>query len=424
MKLRLLAAGLLFAIAPLALAQPAEQTPAEPAVPAEQAPATDPADSVAPQEETQPAEPEPTLTLRELVVLQTDRYGDTANNPQLLTTTLFNPIRHQGRAKRVNQDGGYEYAPMPLGLVTFEGAITEPIKLRLTLQSGRDQFHAHWPSDAIIGEKFLQWQDLSAAGVDDRAIPIAQKEDWLDPLRESDDRVWLQSRAGQFKERFLLYDASFRFKPSIDLTFAGGQYSLKSNVPEQAAPPLCVLVRKNDDGWTSDAVAAPWPQPSTPLAKKVSDSTAVPTLNQALAPIKELLVTRGYNEQEIKMALGMIAAAGFETSKFSLVYILPVGIIDEHIRLQIKPAPDQVIRTAIVVVNNIDPDLGSQVNALLDDLGSDQWLKRDRAQRELINLGQAAIKKVQQLKNHKNPEIAFRARQILDAHDWKMNGGK
>lgn len=417
MRLHPLATALLLACAPFALAQPVQQQPAE--VPAEQATAVEQA-----EQPVQQAEPEPTLILRELVVLQADRYGDTANNPKLIATTLFNPIRHKGRAKRLGQNGDYEYAPMPLGLMTFEGTIDEPIKLRLTLQSGRDEFHAHWPSDAIAGKKFIQWQDVSAADEKDRIASIAHTDDWLAPLRDSEDRAWFKARSGQFKERFLLYDASFSFKPAIQVAFAKDQYSLKTSAPKQAAPPIAMLVRKSDQGWTADAVAAPWSQPSPPIAKKTSETAAVPSLNQALSPVRDLLDERGYNEQEITLALGMIAASGFETSTFSLVYILPDGVIDEHIRLQIKPTPDALIRTAIVVVNNVDPDLGSQVNALLDDLGSDQWIKRDRAQRALIDLGQAAIKKVQQLKDHEDPEIAFRARQILDAHDWKMNGNK
>ena len=369
-------------------------------------------------------QPEPRLVLRELLVVQTDRYGDTANNPKLVSTTLFSPMRHQDRTKRTKPDGSYEFVPMPLGLITFEGEPSEPMKLRLTLQNSRDRFHAHWPNNAIVSSQFVQWQQLVVANEQARAVPFAKKRDWLGSIRESDDRLWFQSRGGPSKERFLLYDASFRFKPAIDLTFADHQYILKTRAPEQAAPPMSVLIRKTDAGWAGDSLAAPWPQTTAPIATKPAEAGSASSLPEALTPIKDLLEQRGYSAQEIGLALGMIASAGLDKSAMSLVYVLPVGVIDEHIRLQIKPAPDRLVRTAIVVVNNVDPDLGSQVQALIADLGSDQWVRRDRAQRRLTALGQAAIKQVQSLKNSKDPEVAFRARQILDEYDWKMNGGK
>lgn len=413
--LRPITAALLLACAPLALAQAA--TPAESVEPA---PATEPVDQ---QQLQEPVAPEPTLIMREMLVIQADRYDNTANNPQMQATALPHNITKQGRDKLASPSGEYVYAPMPLGIVSFEGKIDEPISLRFELTSSDSSFQAHWPKDTA-GNNRVIWKSIQEAGDKQKAESFDNQGDWLAALRDSDDRLWIRTRDEIRKERFLLYDASIKFTPAIDLAFKDDQYRLKAKVPNQTAPPICLLVRKTDDGWTGDKLAAPWPKPNPSIATKTSETAAVPSLRQALAPIKDLLESRGYNEEEIKLALGMVAAAGFDKSRFSLVYVLPQGGIDEHIKLDTKPQPDQLIRTAIVVVNNIDPGLGSQVNALIDDLGADQWLKRNRAQRELIDLGEAAIKKVQQLKNHKDPEVALRARQILEAYDWKRNGGK
>lgn len=396
-QIRLLVLTGALAFSPLAVAQdePAEQTP-------------------------QSATPE--LVLRDLLVVQADRYDTTANNPALIPTTLSTPIKHRGRSKRRSIDGAYVLKPMPIGLITIEGQLTEPMKLRLTLESGRDRFHAHWPSTAIVGSQFIQWQDLAGA---DESVPAELFNDemaWLEPIRASEDRLALQTRGVPTCERMFIYDASFKFKPALKLDMEADQYSLSSESPDQAAPPITVLLRKTDKGWTGDQVAAPWTRPSVKIAGKLGKDNAPIALTEALTPIADLLDQRGYNANEIELALGMIASAGLETSSMSLVYVLPVGIIDEHIRLQVRPTPDQLIRTTIIVLNNVDPNLGSQVNALLDDLSSDKWIVRDRAQQQLTALGQAAIKKVQQLKDNKDPEVAFRARQILEAYDWKMQG--
>lgn len=382
-----------------------------------------PAEQAPPGFQTEPQQPP--LVLRELLVIQTDRYDDTANNAKLQTTALPANVGKTGREKRVDQKGRYDFSPMPLGLLTFEGVIEESMKLRLEIVSPAGQFLAYFPdTDAIVGKQSLGWETIRQAEGKRGVEPFGEQGAWLETLRESEDRLWIQSRDPLRKERFFLYDASFRFKPGIDVAIKENRYVLKTNVPDRAAPPLSLLLHRKDSGWFAGSLAAPWSGTTPTIAAKADESTPTIELLTALAPIKELLTDRGYNAQEINLALNMIASAGVDTSSMSLVYVLPVGIIDEYIQLKIKPTPDKVIRTAIIVVNNVDPDLGSQVNALLDDLGSDQWIKRDRAQRELINLGQAAIKKVQQLKDDKDPEVAFRARQILNAYDWKMGGNK
>ena len=370
----------------------------------------------------QPAQTPAPLVLRELLVVQADRYDDTANNPKLQGTALPAAINKVGREKRVDSSEQYDYQPMPLGVLTFSGEIKEPMKVRIKLNADVSRFQAYFPDeDAIIGKQLLGWDTVRGANEKQQPESFGDQGGWLASLRDSEDRVWLQSRDPLRKERFLMYDASFKYKPVIDLSFSGDQYKLKTTAPEQAAPPLCILVRKGDAGWSSDTLSAPWPQPTPIIAQKAADKSGLPELAQALGPLKALLEQRGYNKQEVRLAFDMIGAAGFDKPGMSLVYVLPVGVIDEHIKLSITPKPDEVIRTAIIVVNNVDPGLGSQVKALIADLGSDQWIKRDRAQRELTSLGQAAIKQVQPLKNSKDPEIAFRARQILNVYDWKMN---
>eukprot|EP00752_Nemacystus_decipiens_P017329 g15525.t1 len=351
-----------------------------------------------------------------------DRYDATANNHKLLPTALPAAIPKTGRDKRTAETAEGQNARMPLGILTFEGRIDEPIKLRIELNSAAGGVQAHWPKDAKVGREMIQWESLQEAEDGQRSEAFGDQGGWLAGLRDSDDRLWLRTRDTLRKERFLLYDTSFGFKPAIGLELADGQYRLKTEPPRQPAPPITLMLRKTDAGWSSDTLTPPWPSPNPAIAGE-APSSAEPSLRQALAPIKDLLTKRGYNEQEVQLALGMIASAGFDQSRFSLVYVLPDGVIDEHIQLKIKPEPDQIVRTAIVVVNNVDPDLGSRVNSLIDDLGSDHWIKRDHAQRELTALGQAAIKKIQPLRDHEDPEVAFRARQILEAYEWKMNDG-
>lgn len=365
------------------------------------------------------------LVVRELLVIQADRYDDLANNPKLHSTALPAKIENKkGRDKRTDEAGGYQYTPMPLGIITFQGSIQEPMDLTVKLEAASSSVQANWPDDAQVGDSGVRWFAIREADDGQRAHPFGEQGAWLTDLRNSDDRVWVQSRAELRKDRFLMYDASFAFDSGVELTIDEQRYRLKAKEPNVEQPPVCVLIREREAGWSADALGAPWPDATPAIAAKAIEGDALSQLDEALVPVVDLLEQRGYSPQEIGLAESMIASAGFGKTNMSLVYVLPTETLDEHVRLLVRPEPDELIRTAIVVINNVDPDLGARVNALLDDLGSDQWIKRDRAQRELIDLGQAAIGKVRQLKNHKDPEVAFRAQQILDTFEWRMNGGK
>ena len=89
-RARSIALVLLLAGAPVALAQ-ADETAPHPQAQLAQAELV--------------AQSEPALVMRELLVLQTDRYDNIANNPKLIQTTLFSPIPHKSRAKRVDANG-------------------------------------------------------------------------------------------------------------------------------------------------------------------------------------------------------------------------------------------------------------------------------------------------------------------------------
>ncbi|MEO0476254.1 MAG: hypothetical protein AAF085_09860, partial [Planctomycetota bacterium] len=356
--------------------------------------AQDEAPKQPPAEEVQEQVPTP-LVIRELLVIHADRYDDTANNVKLQRTALPAAIdSKQGRGKSTDDNDQYEYGPMPLGIITLQGEIKEPMTVQIKMPASSSSIQANWPSDAIAGAQHLSWLTVRQADDEQRAKSFGEQGAWLAELREAEDRLWIQSRDPLRKERFLLYDAAFRFKSAIDVTATDDQFGLKTNAPEQAAPPLSLLIRKQDTGWSTDGLSAPWISRNPRIGQPDGDTKTSTSLDQALQPIQALLEQRGYNAQEIGLALGMIGSAGVETSEMALVYILPVGVIDEYIAFDTKPMPDELIRTTIVVVNNVDPELGSRINDLIDDLSSDDWIKRDRAQRELINRKQAAIPKV------------------------------
>lgn len=378
------------------------------------------AEGVDPPDDEPAPPPEPTLTVRELVVLQTDRYGETANDTTAIASTLFVPINQAGRLKLEGGPEAQADAPMPVGLISFEGEIEKPLRVRLDLVSEEGAFHAHYPNDAIKGDRAVEWIQVQQATDQQRPDPPELDGHWLQILRESDDRLWLRTRDPLRKERFLLYDASLPFKPALKLDQADAGMTL-SSTSDASGPPLAIVVNETETGWQAAATQGPWAnEAGVPIDLAGSDSTQANTAKAALSPLADLLAQRGYNPQEIETAIDIVAGARLNTSTMSLVYVLPEGEIDKHIWLRFRPEPDRVVRTAIVVVNNVDPGLGNRLDKLVEGLGDERWAVREKCQRELEAIGLAAIRRVQAARDHPDPEVAFRVRQILDAYDLRQ----
>ncbi len=366
-----------------------------------------------PADQTPP--PAPTLVARELLVLQADRYSETANDPTRLRTTLDHPILHDGREKAPGDStSGYLNRPMPLGLITFAGRIDQPMQVTVELEERNGTLHAHWPTDALTNARHVSWINVHEASEEARTRPIRRGEHWLAPLQDADDRLWLGTRDKRIKERFLLYDLSFPFEPTIGLAADGEAYTLLAKAGAEAAPALALLVHQTENSFVVDSPGRP--QADQPVRFNPRPAEASGRSEPQLTPLAELLAERGYNDTETVLALEMVTA-GIAKSEMSLVYVLPEGRVDGLVRLDIKPRPDELVRTAIVVLNNIDPDLGSRIKMLIAELGDPSWPVRDRAQRELEEMDKAAVKQLQDARGHSDPEIAFRVQQILEAYD-------
>lgn len=365
--------------------------------------------------------PEPTLTARELVVLQTDRYGETANDTTAIASTLFVPVNQAGRLKLEGGPEAQAQSPMPVGLISFEGEIKQPLRVRLDLVSEGGFFHAHYPNDAIKGDRMIEWIQVREATDRQRPDPPELDGHWLQTLREGDDRLWLRTRDPLRKERFLLYDASLPFEPALKLDRADDAGMTLSSTSDASGPPLAIVINETETGWQAASTKGPWAnQAGVPIDLAGSDSTRADTPWGVLGPLADLLEQRGYNPREIETAIDIVAGTRQDASSMSLVYVLPEGEINKHIWLRFRPEPDRVVRTAIVVVNNVDPGLGNRLDRLVEGLGDERWAVREKCQRELEAIGLAAIRKLQSARDHEDPEVAFRVRQVLDAYDLRQ----
>lgn len=340
------------------------------------------------------------LVVHDLVVMLADLYGDTMNDAGDFNTTLFNGAP---RRRPVGEAG--DGTPMPLGLITFHGALAEPTAMRLDLAPDDGRFLGHWPK-GIAASDYLLWQDIRQVETPQGRWRIPS-DHWLATIRDTPGPLCFDSR-GQV-DRFFAYDPTFPFSPT--LTVEGKREDGYTLAGEASADTrLALVVRRGEDGWQAGSLtAAPFTGPI--------ELTQAGNADAAMRPVLDHLRDAGYSDTEVETAAAMLAESAFGDASMSLIYVVGNAAMDAMLPLTILPAPAKVIRTGIVVVNNVEPDIAGTVGGLIVQLGDDEWARRDAAQRALVEMDRAAIGVVREHVGHADPEVAYRIEQIIAIYD-------
>lgn len=340
------------------------------------------------------------LIVHDLVVMQADLYGDTMNDPGDFDTTLFNGAP---RRRPVGDSG--DGTPMPLGLITFSGTLAEPTAMRIDLAHDEGRFLGHWPK-GIAASDYLLWHDIRQVETPQGRMRVPS-DHWLVPMRDTPHAMCFDTR--EQVDRFFAYDATFPFSPT--LTVEGKQEDGYTLAGEPAADTrLALVVRRGEDGWLAGTLG------DAPFTGPIELSEAG-NADAAMRPVLDHLRDAGYSDTEIETAAAMLAESAFGDASMSLIYVVGNEAMDAMLPLTIVPAPAKVIRTGIVVVNNVEPDIAGTVGELIAQLGDDEWAKRDAAQRALIEMDRAAIGVVREHAGHPDPEVAYRIEQIIAAYE-------
>ena len=389
-------------LAPAYLVSPSEAQNTPP----EQAPEQPPAD----EHESAPA-PEPVgsgLIVRDMVVLQIDKFNNQINAVNDFDSTLFNHA-YRLRPAAKNDRGR---SPMPLGMITFDGELRWQTNMQIAISASTGKFLGHWPKTNTAAERQLRWFNIQPAQPEAYRYPIHEKH-WLRPLRDTDQRLLVTSRDNT--DRFFTYDASFRYTVPFAVTGGNGTYQITA--PPNSASPLVMLIQKRGTQWAS-AVVDSVDTDQDPHAIDLTQAELTDA-RQALAPLEAILREHGYTPTEISVLFDSIGPAAFENNPMSLLYVMSDEELHAVLPLTIVPIPSQTHRVGVVIVNNIDPDILWTINQLIDQLGSDDWSMRVQAQDSLIAMRRAAIETIREHANHSDPEIAHRIEQVIAAYETR-----
>jgi hypothetical protein len=147
---------------------------------------------------------------------------------------------------------------------------------------------------------------------------------------------------------------------------------------------------------------------SAPLAAG-SDEAAAATTRE----LSERLKRAGLKPHEVELFLHNNNALFFEGDAIVVACRLAPGTIDDKIPLSVFPEPAKMVRVAMVLMRNADPQLGNEVERLIAQLGDQKYAAREAAQKRLLELGPLAFASLNKALTGTDLEIVIRAERIL-----------
>jgi hypothetical protein len=134
---------------------------------------------------------------------------------------------------------------------------------------------------------------------------------------------------------------------------------------------------------------------------------------KTVGSLSERLTRAGLRAHESQLIATHYTPLLFAAEGVVVACRLDAAQFDDHLQLSIFPEPAKVVRVPLVVMNNADPQLGSEVDQLVTQLGDPAYKVREAAQSRLVELGPLAFPALNKALNHQDLEVVIRAEKIL-----------
>lgn len=367
----------------------------------------------------------------------------------------------------------------PLGLITFHGRPAANLDVELRIKNGA--FMGHWPPGEVAGNRLLWSRGAGTLLVEktdgESTLMWVDAEHWIRKAREGKA---LFVRGGARAERFLAYDAERKQVSPLRLHGGPDKFTI-SNVSDSTLFDIFLVQRtpagvriawldelRKGEPATAPAIAAEKATEQKPSGAKVQPEAAPPadkpkaglfglaipkSARQKAAAdgpaptggveivLSDPLATGSDEAQErttgeLSKRLGRLGLSAHEIDLFISLYApvlfgdenLVVGCrqdpaaLDADLTLSVFPVPTKVVRVPLLLARHVDPQLPSQINRLVAQLGDDSFAKREEAEKQLQKFGVRAFPHLQQAIQDADLEVVVRAERILLRQGQKAAG--
>ena len=160
--------------------------------------------------------------------------------------------------------------------------------------------------------------------------------------------------------------------------------------------------------------AVPPPPSSNVKGTEVAlGASAATTGSVILEPWRARLVEAGVSSADQEIILKILARKALDPQRLTAIYRMDPAELDRILPLEVVPQPKKISRIALVVVTGIDPAIGDELDHLIVKLGDPTWKVREAAMEEIKKLGVRAKLRLEEAVKSKDPEIVYRAEQLL-----------
>ncbi len=141
-----------------------------------------------------------------------------------------------------------------------------------------------------------------------------------------------------------------------------------------------------------------------------ADSTEAAAARQS---ILDMLIKSGLTRPEADLFGTIYGESLVSPSELVVLARMPIDALEVRLPLVVYPTPTRTVRTALVIVRNIDPRIRGEVVELVAALGADEYSKREQSDKRLRELGRLAVPALKEALKNPDVEVAFRAERIL-----------
>jgi hypothetical protein len=231
--------------------------------------------------------------------------------------------------------------------------------------------------------------------------------------------VKVQANGREYFEKFLFYRGLGTFELPLEVRSSGTNeqlhLTLRNRGPDVLQGLFAVWVEQGTirfaaldalpGGATRDVEMAP------ALTGRVSIEEGVPYLKHAVAAS---LVAAGLYPKEAQAMVNTWERSYFKTEGLRVLSVLPRATVDATIPIQIKPAPDDLVRVMVGRVEVLTPETERRLEKQVADLGATDAKVRDAATAELARFGrlkEPVLRRIAALAQA--PEVRARAEALI-----------
>jgi hypothetical protein len=383
----------------------------------------------------------PASEVQEWLILVSD-----PNSPQASSANMYgSSLPEFANPRRPSASGEMLLDPCPAGVIRLfadKADSNDKFDVLLTIKGGR--FMGNWPkaTNRTTGLLWQDWQLRPSPG----PLETLNPKHWFNLLRQGKSAYLLKNN---LSERFIAYDLEIEYANPVQVRAKGTNVYLAWNTGSVPLHDVSIY-KARDDGWhatsltkldpstpvptttapttrpsTAPVATRPASRPTTQAVAKAGPTTrnvAEPALGaagikdaaQLLAPWKAKLSAAGLSSTDFDVILSILAKHGLDPKRMTIIYRLDASEMERLLPLEVVPQPRKVTRVGLVIVRNIDPAIGQEIEQLIAQLGDTDWSKREAAHKQLSELGLPAKVKLEEAsKNNKDLEVVWRSERLL-----------